>query len=78
MRTANTVDLPRLRAFVGHSPYSWHQVVKKCNLSRSSYRYWNGLRPMPLEVALQISYLIKIPFPDFAAPHILWLIHECI
>lgn len=74
----NLVDLPRLRAIVGHSPYSWHQLYKRAKLGRSSYRYWNGERAFPLDIAVKLAYHLEVPLQSFVNEHMIWLIKQVI
>lgn len=72
------VDLPKLKYLVGHSPYSWHQLYKRAKLGRSSYRYWNGERPFPLDIAVRLAYHLEVPLQSFVNPNMMWLIKQTI
>lgn len=70
------VDLKKLKSVVGHSPYSWHQLYRKSGLGRSTYRYWNGEREMPLEIALTLAFYLSVPARDFLTNDGLFLIRQ--
>ena len=73
------IDLKRLKVAVGHSKYSFHEVVLGAKLPmRSTYRYWNGERAFPLELALRISYFIGVHANEFLDADTLWLLKNTI
>lgn len=78
MKRINTVDFKKLDKIMKENNYTWHKLVKKCNLSVASYRYKNRARPVPLEKALQISLLLDRPLQDFASYKILKLLSKVI
>lgn len=68
------INLQNVRAAVGHSQYSWHQLCKKAGFNRSTYRYWNGEREFPLEVLIKIAYYTNKPLAEFIDRDTLWLL----
>jgi len=70
------VDLIKLKYIVGHSPYSYHQVHTKAKLTRAGYRYWNGIRAMPLEVAMRIALVLEVDVREFLNADGLWLLRN--
>lgn len=73
-----SVDLAKLRQLVGHSPYSWHQLIKKAKIKRSAYRYWNGTREFPLDIALRIAFYLGVPANDFLDAETLYIIRNTV
>ena len=70
------VDLRKLRIIVAYQSLSWNQIFAQARLNKNCYRYFNGIREVPLDVALKVAYILKVHPKNFLTPDTMWLLNN--